>query len=36
VTAVAQDANRRAVLGPDALVDHALMCLADEIEAVWT
>jgi len=35
VTAVAEDANRRAVLGPEALVDHALMSLADEIDAVW-
>lgn len=35
VTAVAENANRRAVLGPEALVDHALMSLADDIEAVW-
>jgi len=35
LTALAEGDNRRAVLGPAALVDQALMALADEIESLW-
>jgi hypothetical protein len=35
LTAVAESGNRRAALGPAALVDQMLGSLADEIEALW-
>jgi len=35
LTAVAESGNRRATLGPPALVDQVLGSLADEIEALW-